>query len=131
MSSSESTSNRTGVGILTLLGSFAGFAVLFYLVQLAFGGSGQVEDPRSPERLTIKAEIAKAQSELLGKMGLTDEKRRQAVFEKTVATLQAKKPVKSGVVVPGSPTQLKQMAAEAPATTPAPKADGAAQPATK
>jgi hypothetical protein len=131
MSSSESPSPRSGISVFTLLGSFAGFALLFFLAQWAFGGSGEVPDPKTPERLTIKAEIAKSQSELLGKMGLTDEKQRQAIFEKTAAALQDKKPAKSAVVVPGSPTQLKQMSAETPPAAPAPATDGAPQPASK
>ena len=124
MSSPESTSSRAGIGVITLLAGFAGFAILLYLAQVTFGGSGEVVDPRSPERLAIKAEVSKEQKELLAKMGLADEKQRQAVFEKAIVALQARKPAKSSVVVPGSPTQLKQMAAEAPAASPAPTTSG-------
>jgi hypothetical protein len=55
-------------------------------------------------------------------MGLNDEAKRQAIFAKTAAALTSKKAGKSATMVPGSPTQLKQMEAEAAAAaTPAEK----------
>jgi hypothetical protein len=112
MSSSESSS-KTGATFLWLLGSFAGFAVLFYVVNALFGGpSGS--DPRSSDRLQIKSEIAAEQAALIEKMGLADDVKRAALFDKAALGLKAKPPVKSAALVPGSPTQLKQMAAEAP-----------------
>ncbi len=101
-----------------VLGCFAGFAVLFYLIQSLFGGAMET-DPRAGERLAASQEVAKEQTALLEKMGLNDAAKRKAVFAKTAAELKNKKPAKSAALVPGSPTQLKQMAAEAAAAPPA------------
>lgn len=120
MSSPDNTS-ATGATFTWVLGCFAGFAVLFYLIQALFGGVAET-DPRAGERLAARREIAKEQTELLAKMGLNDEAKRAEVFAKTAAGLKTKKPVKSAALVPGSPTQLKQMAAEA-AAAPAPAAE--------
>lgn len=107
-----------------VLGCFAGFAVLFYLIQALFGRALET-DPRASERLAASREVAKEQQDLLTKMGLNDAAKRGAIFAKAAAELKGKKPTKSAALVPGSPTQLKQMAEEAAAATPA---DG--QPAT-
>lgn len=112
--SAPETSSKKGATFGWLVLVFAGFTVLFYLIQALFGGEGAV-DPRSGDRLAYKADIAKQQSELIAKMGLNDEAKRQEIFAKTASNLVAKKAAKSAVLVPGSPTQLKQMEAEAAA----------------
>ena len=113
--------------MLWLLGAFAGFAVLLSVIN--FTSSRDVTtDPRMDERLAIKEEIFTTQQELVAKMGLADPAKAHAIFEKTDAALKAQKPVKSSIVVPGSPTQLQQAAAAAPAA-PAPAAPAAPAPA--
>lgn len=109
---------KAGATFLWVLGAFAGFAVLFTIIQ-AVSDSKQGFDPREAERTAYTAEILKAQSENLAKLGLTDAAKKKAVFEKTLADLGVKKPAVSTQVVPGSPTQLKQAAAAAPAPVPA------------
>ncbi len=126
MSSSDNTSS-TGATFTWVLGCFAGFAVLFYLIQSLFGGIAE-QDLRADERLTASREVAKEQDDLLAKMGLKEEAKRAELFAKIATSLKAKKPAKSAALVPGSPTQLKQMAAEAaaaPAKEEKPAADGA------
>lgn len=126
--SSSDNSTKSNATFLWVLGSFVGFAVLFYLVQALFGTT-PVTDPRSPDRLVIKQEVLADQNALLEKMGLNDEAKKTALFAKTAANLKDRKPAKSNFVVPGSPTQLAQMAAETPApadaAAPAAPADGA------
>lgn len=127
--SSPETSTKSNATFLWVLGSFVGFAILFYLVQLVFG-TQPVTDPRSPDRLVIKHEVLNEQKALLEKMGLTDEAKKAALFAKAASELKNRKAAKSAFVVPGSPTQLAQMAAEAPpAATPAAPAAAAPQPA--
>ena len=121
MSQSEQP-KKAGATFLWVLGAFAGFAVLFSVIQTV-SGSKLGEDPRAPERAANTAEIAKAQSENLSKIGLSDAAKKKAVFEKVLAATAAKKPAVSTQVVPGSPTQLKQAAA---AAAPAPAAPAAA-----
>ncbi|MDP1590087.1 MAG: hypothetical protein Q8M07_20205 [Prosthecobacter sp.] len=118
MSQSEPP-KKAGATFLWVLGAFAGFAVLFTLIQ-ATVDSKLGDDPRAPERLANTAEIVKAQTENLAKLGFSDAAKKKAVFDKTVAQLGAKKPTVSTQVVPGSPTQLKQAAAAAPAPAAAP-----------
>ena len=112
---------KAGATFLWVLGAFAGFAVLFTLIQSAvdskLGG-----DPRAQERAANTAEILKAQNENMAKIGMSDAAKKKAVFEKTLASVSAKKPAASTQVVPGSPTQLKQAAAAAAAPAPAPAA---------
>jgi len=122
MSQSEQP-QKAGATFLWVLGAFAGFAVLFSVIQ-SLSGSKLGVDPRAAERIANTAEITKAQNENLAKIGLNDAAKRKAVFEKTVAAAVAKKPAASTQVVPGSPTQLKQAAAAAAPvpTTPAPAA---------
>lgn len=115
---------KAGATFLWVLGAFAGFAVLFSVIQ-SLSGSKLGVDPRAAERIANTAEITKAQSENLAKIGLNDAAKRKAVFEKTVAAAAAKKPAASTQVVPGSPTQLKQAAAAA-APAPAPATPAAA-----
>ncbi len=118
---------KAGATFTWVLGAFAGFAVLFILIQ-SITDSKQGFDPREQERRDYTAEILKAQSENIAKLGLNDEAKKNAVFSKTLAALSAKKPGVSTQVVPGSPTQLKQAAAAAPA--PAAAAPAAPAPAT-
>jgi len=121
MSQSEQP-KKAGATFLWVLGAFAGFAVLFSVIQ-AVSGSKLGEDPRAAERLANTAEIVKAQNENLAKIGLSDAAKKKAVFEKILSSAPSKKPAVSTQVVPGSPTQLKQAAA---AATPAPAAPAAA-----
>lgn len=120
---------KAGATFLWVLGAFAGFAVLFLLIQ-SMTSSKLGIDPRAEERSANTAEIVKAQNENLAKIGFNDSARKQAVFEKALATVGSKKPAASAQVVPGSPTQLKQAAASAaPAPAAAPAAPGAPAPA--
>jgi hypothetical protein len=112
--SQSDPSPKAGATFLWVLGAFAGFAVLFILIQ-AMSASKLGFDPRADERAANTAEILKAQTENLAKLGFSDAAKKKAVFEKTLADLAAKKPAVSTQVVPGSPTQLKQAAAAAPA----------------
>jgi hypothetical protein len=126
MSNSE-TSSKSSASFLWVLGAFAGFAVLFLLIQALFG-TEQVTDPRSPDRLLIKGEILAEQQSLIAKMGLDDETKRAVLFVKASKEVKMRKTGKSAFLVPGSPTQLKQMAegAAAPPTDGAPAATPAA-----
>lgn len=124
MSQSEQP-KKAGATFLWVLGAFAGFAVLFTLI-VASADSKLGDDPRAPERLSNTAEIVKAQNENLAKLGFNDPAKKKAVFDTTVAQLGAKKPTVSTQVVPGSPTQLKQAAAAAPAPAAAPATPPAA-----
>lgn len=119
---------KAGATFVWVLGAFAGFAVLFILIQ-SITDSKQGFDPREQERRAYTAEILKAQSENIAKLGLNDEAKKNAVFTKTLAALGAKKLGVSTQVVPGSPTQLKQAAAAAPAPAAAAPAPAAAAPA--
>ncbi len=125
-------SKKAGATFTWVLGAFAGFAVLFTIIQ-AVSGSKLGFDPREQERKDNTAEILKAQTENIAKIGLNDAAKKKAVFEKTLTNLSAKKPTASAQVVPGSPTQLKQAAAAVPApalpTTAAPVAPAPAAPA--
>lgn len=103
-----------------VLGAFAGFTILFFLVQTLFGTS-PVTDPRSPERLAIKGEVLAEQDALVTKMGLSDDTKKADLYRKSAEELKKRTAAKSAFVVPGSPTQLKQMAEGAPP----PPADGA------
>lgn len=127
MSQSEQP-KKAGATFLWVLGAFAGFAVLFTIIQ-SVNGSKLGHDPRESERAANTVEILKAQNENLGKIGLSDAAKKKAIFEKTLSSLAAKKPAVSTQVVPGSPTQLKQAAATAPAPA-APAATPATAPAT-
>ena len=122
--SAAATSPKTGSPFLWVLGAFASFAVLLaFFLNLAKPGE---VDPRAPERLANTAEIVKAQTELVAKMGLNDAAKKGQIFDKTLELLKSRKPAPSTQVVPGSPTQLKQAAAPAapaaPAAAPTPPA---------
>lgn len=129
--------NKAGATFLWVLAAFAGFAVLFSIIQ-ALNGSNEDFDPRAEQRLANTAEIQKAQNENMAKIGMNDPAKKEAIFEKTISAIGGRKPAVSTQVVPGSPTQLKQAAAAAAAapaakpaaaaTTPAP-APSPAQPA--
>ncbi|MBK8094639.1 MAG: hypothetical protein IPK32_22395 [Verrucomicrobiaceae bacterium] len=122
MSSSESTP-KAGATFLWVLGAFAGFAVLFSIIQ-AVGAGSAVADPRSIDREAARKEIVAAQDANLTAMGLKDPAKKAEAITKSLAALKAKAVGVSTQVVPGSPTQLKQAAAAAPA------APAAAAPAT-
>lgn len=113
------TSNSPGKGasFTFVLGAFAVFAVLLSLFQAWKGGAPT--DPRADERTANTAEIQKAQSELIGKMGISDKAKAAALFAKTAEALKARAPAPSKTVVPGSPTQLKMIPPPAPAAAPA------------
>ena len=117
--SQSDPSPKAGATFLWVLGAFAGFAVLFIVIQ-AMSASKLGFDPRADERAANTAEILKAQTENLAKIGFSDAAKKKAVFEKTLADLGAKKPAVSTQVVPGSPTQLKQAASAMPAAPAAP-----------
>ena len=126
--------SKSGATFLWVLGAFASFAVLFLVIQTLGAKRGEV-DPRAPERLANTAEITKAQTELVTKMGLNDAAKKDALFTKALEVIQSRKPAVSTQVVPGSPTQLKQAAAAAavpaPAVAPAAPATAPAAPVTK
>ena len=126
MSSPESTP-KAGATFLWVLGAFAGFAVLFSIIQ-AFAAHGAT-DPRAKERTDARIEITKAQDANLTAMGLKDAAKKTEIFNKSLAALKAKAVGASTQVVPGSPTQLKQAAAAAPAPAAAPAAPAAPAPA--
>ena len=120
--SQPETSKKAGATFLWVLGAFAGFAVLFSVLQSTVSTP---EDPRVPERLAAKEEITKLQDANLTAMGLKDPAKKAEVFNKALTTLKAKPVGASTQVVPGSTTQLKQAAAAAPAApaaAPAPAA---------
>ncbi len=123
--SQSDPSPKAGATFLWVLGAFAGFAVLFIVIQ-AMSASKLGFDPRADERAANTAEILKAQTENLAKLGFSDAAKKKAVFEKSLTALAAKTPAVSTQVVPGSPTQLKQAAAAMPVATPAAPAPAAA-----
>lgn len=124
-------SKKAGATFTWVLGAFAGFAVLFLLIQ-ALSDSKEGFDPREQERRDNTAEILAAQAKSIASLGLNDAVKKQSVFDKTLAALAAKKPGVSTQVVPGSPTQLKQAATPPPApaapATPAPATPAPAAP---
>lgn len=118
MSESAPQTNSRGPAIIVgTLAAFASFAVIAAVIQAVAGG--RPADPLTAKRLEFKAEIAGAQSALLAKYGLAD--KADAVIAKSIDQIQARKIETSKVVVPGSPTAIKQSAA-APAPAPAPGA---------
>ena len=117
-----------GATFTFVLGIFAGFALLLAVIQGLFGDPTQ-NDPREEERLKFKDEVTATQAPLLEKMGLKDKSRTADLFKKTAEVLKGKTPKASTMLVPGSPTQLKQAAAPAPAAPTAPAAAAPAAPA--
>lgn len=122
--------SKSGATFLWVLGAFASFAVLFLVIQTLAAKKVEI-DPRAPKRLANTAEIAKAQTDLIAKMGLNDATKKDAIYTKALEVLQSRKPAVSSQVVPGSPTQLKQAAAAAPTPAPAATPAAPAVPATK
>jgi hypothetical protein len=110
--------SKSGSTFFWVLAAFASFAMLFLIIQTLAAKPG-AEDPRAPERIANQAEIFKAQSEIIAKMGLNDATQKSAIFDKALTVLSSRKPTASTQVVPGSPTQIKQAAAAAPAAPPA------------
>lgn len=108
MSTNVNTS-KTEATFMWILGAFASFAVLFWVIQTGFAKPG-VSDPRAPERIANKTEITEQQEKLLSEMGLADLEKKNAVFNKAVQFLKSRPEGVSSQVVPGSPTQLKQAA---------------------
>ena len=123
--SSDSPTSKSATGFLWVLGAMASFALLSMLAQ-AFYGQDRVTDPRMEERLKNLDETKGAQLANVKKMGLEVGGSSERLA-KSLEVLKTMKPSTSTVVVPGSPTQLKQAAAApapaaaaAPATAPAP-----------
>ena len=114
--SSDSTSPQRAPGFLWILGAFACFALLAFVFQGLFGQSHT--DPREAERLGNLSEIKAAQAANVQKLGLEVGKSSERLT-KALEALKAQKPTTSTMLVPGSPTQLKQSAAAAPAPKPA------------
>jgi len=110
MSSDSSTSTQRAPGFIWILGAFACFALLSLLAQAFFGQ--QRTDPREGDRLANLAEIRTAQAVNVQKMGLEVGKSGERLA-KALEVLSAQKPTTSTMLVPGSPTQLKQSAAPA------------------
>ncbi len=119
MSSDSTTETPTPkrVGFFGMLLAFTGFAVLLTVLQAV--GGGESADPRGEERLAAREAIEEAQTGLVASLGLNDEAKSEALFQKTAKALAQKKPSKSSQVVPGSPTQLKMASQEAAAAAPA------------
>ncbi|WP_395749509.1 hypothetical protein [Prosthecobacter sp.] len=114
---------KAGATFTWVLGAFAGFAVLFILIQ-AVSDSKQGFDPREQERHNNTAEILAAQAKNISSLGLSDPENKKKVFKDAFDDIAKKRSeTASKQVVPGSPTQLKQAAA-APAPAPAPAAGG-------
>jgi len=120
------TPPRAPLVLLGVLAAFASFAVIAAVLQTYAGG--RPSDPLSEVRLKNKAEIAEAQSALLKKSGLTDNA--DAVIARAVEQIAMRKLEASKVVVPGSPTAIKQSApAPGPAAIPASAAAPVSPPA--
>ncbi len=121
MSSDSSTiQQRRAPGFLWILAVLLSFAVLAFLAQ-GFFGQDRVTDPRVGDRLANLSEIKAAQAANVKKMGLETGASAERLA-KTLEQLKASKAATSTMVVPGSPTQLKQSAAPAAAPAPAPAA---------
>ena len=115
---SATTPSSRGLSVvLSVLGTFIGFAVVTVLLQKGVGG--KPSDPGSAERLLKKQTVAAEQAALVEKYGLNAS---GDLFTKASDQIKARKVSTSTAVVPGSPTALKQAAAApAPApTSPAP-----------
>ncbi len=125
MSADSSTSSQRAPGFIWILGAFAGFALLSLLVQSLLGQ--QRSDPREPDRLANLNEIKAAQAANVQKMSLEAGKSGERLA-KALEVLKGQKPTTSTMLVPGSPTQLKQSAAPA-APAKAAEAPPAAAPA--
>ena len=118
---SDASSPQRAPGIVWLLGALAGFAVVAMLLNGVLAGTRT--DPRLAVRTSNRADIEKINNENLVKLGLVKGKSEDALA-KGLAAVKAMAPTTSTVVVPGSPTQLKQAAA-APAPAAAKPAEAA------
>ena len=115
MSANNTSSSRLSVA-LGVFGALAGFAVVTVLFQWSAGG--KPIDPSVAERLKKKETVAGEQAALIEKYGMESSAKADAVFGKVGDQLKARKVAASSVVVPGSPTAIKQ----APVAAPAPPA---------
>ena len=106
------------------LAAFASFALIASVIQGISGG--KPADPTSKDRIEKRTAAVAEQKALIEKYGLADHA--EAVFEKAVAQIKTRKEGVTTIVVPGTPTALKQAAAAAPAPAPATPAP-AGQPA--
>ena len=118
MSSDSSTTPRRAPGLLWILAALLCFAALSFVLQGVFG-QARTADPRGEDRAKNLEDVKTAQAANVKKMGLeagssTDR------FAKTLEVLKTQAAATSKMVVPGSPTQLKQSAAPAAAPAPAP-----------
>ena len=121
------------VGLLALL-SF-GILTSFVVCKTAKDpdSADPVTEARAKARLEKLAEVRAVQEPLVNSADFVDEAAgtvrlpATAAAELVLPTLQAKKPVATQAVVPGSPTQIKQSAAPAPAEAPTEKAAPAAE----
>lgn len=113
MESTPTAKTGRGATFSFVLGTFAAFAVLLSVIQ-AFNGK-KVEDPRAADRLAFTAEIVKGQKDIIAKAGLNDAAKLKVVYEQTASNLKSKVPAVSKMVIPGSQTQLKAVAAPAAA----------------
>lgn len=105
--SSAATVTKPSTPFLWVFGAFTSFAILLaFLLNLA---DPALSDPRESERLANKDEIAKAQADLLAKLGVNSTGTRDQIISKTVEYFASKKSAASSQVVPGSSTQLKQI----------------------
>jgi hypothetical protein len=118
--SSDSSTTQRAPGFVWILGALAFFAVVSMLAQYFFG-QDRVTDPRAADRLSNLSEIKAAQAANVKKMGL-EVGSSQERLAKSLEALKTLKPSTSTMLVPGSPTQLKQSAAPAAAPAPAPAA---------
>ncbi len=137
MSADSPSASRSAPGFVWVLGFLALFAVLSMAAQAWFGhnrGTFEQEpfiDSREGDRLANLNDVKAAQLANVKKMGL-EAGASQERLAKSLETLKTLKPGTSTMVVPGSPTQLKQAAAApapaaaAPAKAPAPAAPPAA-----
>jgi hypothetical protein len=126
------TASKSAPGFFWVLIAVASFALLSMLAQGLFGKSqGPFEqqpfaDAREGDRAAYLNEVKAAQLANVKKMGL-EPGASEARLAKSLETLKTLKPGTSTMVVPGSPTQLKQaVAAPAPAAAPAKGATPAA-----
>jgi hypothetical protein len=125
MSSTTSSSPTRVLSVFVgTLAAFASFALLTSLIQ-GFAG-GKPGDPLSKDRIAKRTAAVAEQKALIEKYGLSTNA--DAIFEKSASQLQTRKEAASTVVVPGTPTALKQAAPAAPAAAPASPAPAPAVP---
>ncbi len=114
--SDKSQSSKPAPGFFWFLSVLLGFAVAAAWLT---SGAAPRPNPRDEVRAKEAAEVKALQEANLQKMGLMKGKSTERLA-KSVDLLKAMPaPAASSVVVPGSPTQLKQAPAPAPAAAPA------------